>query len=414
MSTNSSTEDGPLITTSSNDGTTHRLSENINASSHHSENNEAHGRCVSHILGEIPGVDQGGFDDGTSFLDDESSYYDTSDDDESPDHILSTYSRHPTEIDKLVIYSSPSDMQPVLSSLQTAFNSDPLADLGTLSRLAVELVAMILQEMDVHSFFRFRQVNRRARQLSHFVQEYQAISKHALEAVRALLRTKLAAQLTVMELFSELLTDKCNTCANFGELLLLFTAKRCCLQCLRYRPSFRVLTARTVRRIADISQEQLNQHCLRLRTVPGSYDSIFREPRRRPGSLFLATQTSHALLHAGLINENTSWELNNYGATRSFRRMAATAFPHYDTQSSTIDRGVWCVPCSEVFDDMLSSGSQEFLEYDSELEELVRMSLDNCMEVFSDEGFLSHFEECEIAQDFREMDRGLSGKKDGL
>ncbi|KAG4444330.1 hypothetical protein IFR05_000204 [Cadophora sp. M221] len=127
------------------------------------------------------------------------------------------------------------------ASLQEAFEKLPTAELGTLDRLPAKLMSMVLRSLDIRSFFYFRQVNRRARVLSTGLREYELVSKHGFEGLRGLLRAELAHCFTIDDLYRPLVTDKCSTCGAFGGLLFLFTAERCCFDCLQSSAHYRDL-----------------------------------------------------------------------------------------------------------------------------------------------------------------------------
>ncbi|KUI57672.1 hypothetical protein VP1G_04950 [Cytospora mali] len=102
-------------------------------------------------------------------------------------------------------------MQPVQASLQTAFETLSTAELGILDHLPAELMSTVLRKLDIRSFFRFRQVNRRARVLSTELWEYKLVSKHGLEGLRGVLRAELSHCFTIDDLYRALITDKCST-----------------------------------------------------------------------------------------------------------------------------------------------------------------------------------------------------------
>ncbi|KAI0483036.1 hypothetical protein GGR56DRAFT_670846 [Xylariaceae sp. FL0804] len=69
-----------------------------------------------------------------------------------------------------VAASPPQEAGP--ASLLTAFETPPAAGLGELDRLPVEMVLAVLGELDVRSYLRFRQANRRARALATAHRDY--------------------------------------------------------------------------------------------------------------------------------------------------------------------------------------------------------------------------------------------------
>ncbi|KAK0617160.1 hypothetical protein B0T14DRAFT_259576 [Immersiella caudata] len=158
-----------------------------------------------------------------------------------PDAIIRVCSYHRRDFDLVVVRSRPHEMQSIRTSLQAAFETLPAAKLGIFDRLPVELMFLVHRNLDIRSFFHFRQINRQARVLSTGLHEYQLISKHGLEGLRGPLRTGLAHCFTITDLYRPLVTDKCSTCGGFGGLLFLFTAERCCLDCLQSSAHYRVL-----------------------------------------------------------------------------------------------------------------------------------------------------------------------------
>jgi len=75
----------------------------------------------------------------------------------------------------------------------------PTAKLGIFDHLPVELMFLVLHNLDIRSFFHFRQINRRARVLSAGLYEYQLVSKYGLEGLRGLLRAGLAYSFTIID-----------------------------------------------------------------------------------------------------------------------------------------------------------------------------------------------------------------------
>ncbi|VBB84619.1 Putative protein of unknown function [Podospora comata] len=157
------------------------------------------------------------------------------------DAIIRVCSYHRRDLDLVVVRSRPHDMQAVQTSLQAAFGTLPTAKLGIFDHLPVELLFLVLRNLDIRSFFYFRQINRRARVLSTGLYEYQLVSKHGLEGLQGLLRAGLAHCFTIVDLYRPLVTDKCSTCGGFGGFLFLFTAERCCFDCLQSSAHYRVL-----------------------------------------------------------------------------------------------------------------------------------------------------------------------------
>ncbi|KAH7375670.1 hypothetical protein B0T11DRAFT_270751 [Plectosphaerella cucumerina] len=255
---------------------------------------------------------------------------------------------------------------------------------------------MILRHMNIRTFFRFRQVNLRARELSAAIKEYKTIAKYALGAVRALLRTK-RARVTLNDLYQELQSDRCKSCHGFGGLLFLFTAQRCCFNCLLNSRKYHVMGLDAFCETANVTQEVLCQYPT-LRTVPGEYDKETPLLLRRPDRLVLVGTTTKSLVKAGVIDKSTRQKLARRKSPKEYRAMTATPFPSYDPNTDKLDRGVCCDGCRFRLEDM--SGSE--LDFDStwgdEIDELDGFRWEEVINVFSREEFHSHYLECDEAQ----------------
>ncbi|KAF5586904.1 hypothetical protein FPANT_7100 [Fusarium pseudoanthophilum] len=109
-------------------------------------------------------------------------------------------------------------------------------NLGILARLPQDLLELIVLQLDIDSYRRFRQVSRRARYVSTAINIYQRVLRHAPDALNALRRTDLSGFVSYSDIYTALTTTKCAFCGQFGDFLFLPTAKRCCFQCLRTSP----------------------------------------------------------------------------------------------------------------------------------------------------------------------------------
>ncbi|KAI1169003.1 hypothetical protein F5B18DRAFT_658069 [Nemania serpens] len=293
--------------------------------------------------------------------------------------ILQVCSYHRRDFDLVVVRSRPHEMQLVQASLQSAFKTLPTASLGILGRLPVELIFLTLYELDIRSFFCFRQVNRQARIISTSLWEYNLVSKHGLEGLRGLLRAELAPYFTISDLYRPLITDKCSTCGAFGGHLFLLTAERCCFDCLLTSARYRVIAPSTLADIASMSPSRLGRLSGQwLRTVPGIYN-MMRTPARRPKHLLLEDKATQALLSNRVIGEDKVIILGRRREPKTQRFMAATAYPYYSLEDAKLEPGISCKGCQirhQRFNDCFISRDR----------------------VFSTRGFLSHFSLCVEAQ----------------
>ncbi|KAH6687880.1 hypothetical protein F5X68DRAFT_239343 [Plectosphaerella plurivora] len=318
---------------------------------------------------------------------------------------LKAWSKPADEIEELTLYSEPYDMNRARTSLQSAFRSTPTTGLSGLDHLPAEITLMVVHHMDILTFFRFRQVNRRARELASTIKEYNTIATHALEAVRAILRTRSGHNFTIDTLYRKLLSHKCRTCGKFGSFLNLATADRCCINCNHRSARFHVLPPRQFCKAAKITPTVLNQYAkLQLRTVRGSWDRELKDPGSHPRQLIPVAATARALLSAGVIDESTRRGLWTTKSQRVHRLMVVTPFPFYDAKTDTIQRGVYCTFCHDSLEDN-SDWDEEWPEEDVHTTGVAELWIERLLrrlEIFTQRGFLTHLEECDYAQDYME------------
>ncbi|OIW25704.1 hypothetical protein CONLIGDRAFT_656439 [Coniochaeta ligniaria NRRL 30616] len=276
----------------------------------------------------------------------------------------------------LVIRPDFSCLNPVHATLDSAFDTPPTAELGTyiLGRLPAELKLMVLRELDILSFFRFRHVSRRARELSTGLWEYNLVAKHGREGLRGLLRAGLAHRFTICDLYQPLITEKCSTCDAFGGLLFLLTAERCCFTCLQSKAHYHVISPRIYAMLSVIHPARLNRKSIpSLRTVSGRY-TLTTTPVNPPKRLILAEHATQALLAAKVIKEDVIQVLRSQGDEQRQRYMATTLYPWYNLKNARPEYGAGCRGCQPPRG----------------------LYLDD--QAFSARGFLSHFSQCAEAQ----------------
>jgi hypothetical protein len=294
--------------------------------------------------------------------------------------ILQVCSYHRRDFDLVVVRSRPHHMQLVQSCLQSAFETSPIAELGILGRLPVEIMSMILRWLDVLSFFRFRQVNRRARVQSTGLWEYQLVSKHGLEGFRGLLRAEIAHYFTLHDLYWALLSDKCSECGDFGGLLFLFTLERTCFNCLQYSPNYVVLALSTFGKLARVSPACINGISgSTLRTVPGIYN-MMETPAKRPKNLVYVRRVTDVLTEQKANDVRKFLDARFRKEPPGYRFMAATAYPFYNLETAQLERGVSCKGCQV------------------RLEAVRYGDIRDRDRTYSPEGFLSHFSQCVESQ----------------
>lgn len=279
----------------------------------------------------------------------------------------------------LMVRSRPYVTKPVQNSLQTAFQTSPVMGVGDLDYLPLELMTMVLKNLDILSYFRFRRVNRYARILSTAPHEYQLVAKYAVEELRALLRSGCARSLTIVDLYHLLITESCALCGKFGSALFLLTAKRYCYSCLQTSPKLDVMSTTDFSKMAGISTYQLSMsYGSTLRTVPGQY-SAYRGRCRRPKKLILKADAIASLDSQGLLKDYSIGCLSEWSERCEQRRMSSTPFPWYNTSTGKAEHGVNCKGCH------IRAATSPTGDGDTPGE-------------FSIMGFLSHFASCNEAQ----------------
>lgn len=359
--------------------------------------------------------------------------------------ILHVCSYHRNDFDFVTIRTRPHEMQPVAGSLQNPFTTDPIADLGYLECLPRELLVLFLEQFDLVSYFRFRQLNRRARIISTESRKYKLVANHGLEGLRAQLRSGLGLFFTIGELYRPLITRDYELCGNFGGFVWLFDCKRCCIECIRYSPRLAVWTLEEDEvQCRELSLEDLGSSIIR--TVPSLYSFSAKFPAKVPRYLALKTalpppmeepsipmnascddlsryELRKAIFdrHPPMINSPNRWEhadteiagislrcphlphtpytAKGYGNERF---MACATFPWCDVgKESTvkIEYGINCRGCQY----------QLGLTVPDKYRQTWRTRLEMRDKVYSSAGFLEHFESCTHAKDIWVLSKGGTG-----
>lgn len=140
-------------------------------------------------------------------------------------------------LDKFFISYPEAEHELIRMSISTSFQRPSIASLGTLNRLPHELLGDTVLSLDMQSVFTCRQVNNQLRQTIDSFSEYQAITTHALDALCALLRTRLLApKVSLVDFHRELCSSTCFSCGEFGEVIFLPTFRRYCSLCITTAP----------------------------------------------------------------------------------------------------------------------------------------------------------------------------------
>ena len=122
----------------------------------------------------------------------------------------------------------------------------------------------------MHSLFKFRQINLRSRQIVDSLNQYQSVVSYGLNLFCALLRTRLAIDISLLDFYNALCTKACNLCGEFGGFISLLIWKLCCFKCLQWSSETQVRTLASVRKQFHMTKVELDQ--LRpFKSLPGIY-----------------------------------------------------------------------------------------------------------------------------------------------
>lgn len=311
---------------------------------------------------------------------------------EQADAIIRTTSYHRKDYNLAVIWFSDREHLGVRMSMSTSFQRPPCASLGTLGRLPQELLNNIFLALDIRSLPKCRQLNVRSRQAIDSLLEYQAISTHALNSLCALLRTRLAHNLSLFDFYQALCEKNCVLCGQFAGFIFLPTWRRCCFVCLQGAPELQMQTVAAVRKLLPLSAAAIRK-LTSFKTLPGTYsmEESVRKARITLVPMEQAMRASKEQQQALRQAEPTRFRQN-----RKLNFMASCGLPHYDRQNRTTEHGISCAGCQLALEkDIIGSRGEEW----------AYIARDR---VHGKEGFLEHFKRCEQAQLLWESSNGGS------
>ncbi|KAK4955309.1 hypothetical protein LTR10_007504 [Elasticomyces elasticus] len=275
---------------------------------------------------------------------------------------------HRRDFDLAVTWFSPHEHTSISGSIATTFR-EPTTCLAILDTLPLELVHTIILQMDLRTFFHFRQINLRARQIVDQLHEYKVITAHAMDCICALLRTGAASHVTVAEIYHCFCTDACSICKErYGNLVQLLTWTRCCSTCLaKSTPELCVTSVtKTVKCLDDHPK---------MRTLPGVYSMEEKHYTKR-----IKIMPTEVALKGNELDRDRRRKLN---AKPYLNFMACCALPTYCPAKHEVQTGVSCAGCQLTVE--VSGGSDDRM-----------WELRNT--VYSHDDFARHLEWCEPAQ----------------
>ncbi|XRM42717.1 hypothetical protein ABZX51_005928 [Aspergillus tubingensis] len=315
------------------------------------------------------------------------------------DEIIELATYHRRDFDLAVIHINRRAHEPVRSTITQPLKA-PSTSLGQLDVLHLELIHEICLYFDIESLIRFRQVSRRAQQSVSTSRFYRETTTHTLDAFCALLRTKVANQFTLTELFTALCTRDCLLCgSSFGGFLFLPTLLRCCFSCIQKDRLPRLVPYADAKwYISSKCKTASNTYSLLkslpiLRTIPGIYSmqEVSSKGRRQ---LVTMDDIIRVVGSKPTSDEEATWTAAKSYSNLPF--MATTTLPYLDRPSGRIEPGVCCIGCQVSLEEGLTKG--------------MRFGSDGLVlrdRVYSHERFIGHFGECLKAQEMWKL------RKDG-
>ncbi|KAI0384228.1 hypothetical protein F5Y04DRAFT_238613 [Hypomontagnella monticulosa] len=221
----------------------------------------------------------------------------------------------------------------------------PRESLGQLDKLPIEIIIPMLLSLDIHSLIAFRRVNSRAMDLVNSLHEYQMISKHCINILRAIICLG-ATWFNWRVLYETLSTTKCEMCPRYGSYLYLITCERVCYLC--FTSNVRYLPLSEKNAISYIGSEVGRiPHVLNL----WRWDDGVPYARERWVLLFDRQSISDSL---STLRRSTSrerlWEsehVPNYGLIGVNRYMTIISAPYFIPSSQSAHRGFYCTRCTD-------------------------------------------------------------------
>jgi hypothetical protein len=293
------------------------------------------------------------------------------------DDIVRVAAFHRKDFALSVIWFSPREHAGIRPSIATPFPRTPVTELSLLGQLPLELLHEILLCLDMQSVYNFRQANLRSRQTVDSFHQYQMVVSHGLNLFCALLRTRLAPDISLSDFYHALCTKACSICGGFGGFVSLLAWKRCCAACVREALETQVQPIAAIQKECHLTEAELGQ-LKSFKTLPGIYtmDESVHKSRIEVASSHQAALVSGPT-KAALV------QLVMWGLGPKFNYMGSCALPYYDRLTDAVEYGMSCAGC---FSAVPKARVGERLETDAR------------DRVYARDSFLDHFRWCKAAQ----------------
>ncbi|TVY42437.1 hypothetical protein LOCC1_G006961 [Lachnellula occidentalis] len=264
---------------------------------------------------------------------------------------------------------------------------------GLFGLLPLEVLHNILQdELDLHQLTKVRSVSRGLRSTVDALPSYSTIIKHSPSVLRALLSLETASSITCRMLYKWLCVPHCHRCRKFGAFFDVILCLRICYECFLTAPYCRTVSLQYAQTLAIVTAQDItNVGGVIARSIPGYYTPRTTPDRKRHrlvnltcafaagekahGSLERTCELSDELYYSKLIewrNQTSRWADANENipeAERSrrpnrpkymrsdrdlmernpYRRMGIVAFPWFARDTRTVEWGMACQGCKNLF-----------------------------------------------------------------
>lgn len=260
---------------------------------------------------------------------------------------------------------------------------------GLLGCLPVEILQDVLLRLDMRALFNLRQASLRSRQAVDSLKQYHLVVSHGLDLFCALLRTELAASISLSSFYDALCTKSCAWCGKFAGFMFLPSWQRCCYACLTSGPEAQMLTRTTARKQFQLTKVELDQ-LTSFRTLPGFYS--MKALQRTRTTLVHHRQVLAIAGPEALAKVQTDECRRMRERSLRYNYMVCCALPYYDRRNDRVEYGLSCAGC------------QLALNRGPTCEERLRDT------TYAQDGFLEHFRQCLWGQRFWE--RRADGDKE--
>ena len=238
-----------------------------------------------------------------------------------------------------------------------------------LERLPYELLHGILESLDFRTLSHLSRTSLRLKAAAESLPAYRELLAHAPDVLSALGHSGLITQHSAASLCTALHASSCAYCGAFGPFLFLFTAERCCYECLFFKQRLGVVPTAHALQQFRLSRQEVQQlpsmRCLRgryfSRACPSCSFRLLRVPdlQARHQALYGSNRSIgrmsdavRALVYGGrrLAGHVSRRHPNPEVPLEEFAGMASIAFGSLaPPDHRALERGVWCLGCRKIY-----------------------------------------------------------------